>query len=53
MGRECCGKGSGGGIAGAGEVFTMTMHNDEIGDYEIFNQVIECEPTAGSAGNRS
>lgn len=37
-------EGSGGVISGAGEVFTMTMHNDEMGDYEIFNHVIECEP---------
>ena len=37
-------EGSGGVISGAGQVFTMTMHNDEMGDYEIFNHVIECEP---------
>ncbi|HXP20365.1 MAG TPA: SRPBCC family protein [Streptosporangiaceae bacterium] len=28
-------------IAGPGTVFTMSMHNDEMGDYEITNHVVE------------
>lgn len=35
---------SGGVIGGVGDVFTMTMHNDEMGDYEIANHVVEYEP---------
>ncbi len=35
--------GSGGVISGVGDVFTMTMHNDEMGDYEIANHVVEYE----------
>ncbi len=37
-------KGSGGVISGAGDVFTMTMHNDEMGDYEMSNHVVDYEP---------
>src|SRR5580658_5468136 len=36
--------GSVGIIAGVGDVFTMTMHNDEMGDYEMANHVVEFEP---------
>ncbi len=35
---------SGGVISGVGDVFTMTMHNDEMGDYEMANYVVEYEP---------
>lgn len=35
---------SGGVISGVGDVFTMTMHNDEMGDYEMANHVVEYEP---------
>jgi len=38
-------EGSGGVIAGVGGVFTMKMHNDEMGDYEIANHVVEFEPS--------
>ena len=38
-------KSSGGVICGVGDVFTMTMHNDEMGDYEIANHVVEYEPS--------
>ncbi len=27
-----------------GDVFVMAMHNDEMGDYEMTNYVVECEP---------
>jgi hypothetical protein len=36
--------GSVGIITGVGDVFTMTMHNDEMGDYEMANHVVEFEP---------
>jgi hypothetical protein len=36
-------EGSGPVIAGVGDVFTMTMHNDEMGDYEMSNHVVEYE----------
>jgi len=38
-------EGSGGLIAGVGDVFTMKMHNDEMGDYEMSNHVVEYEPS--------
>jgi hypothetical protein len=31
-------------IRGVGDVFTMRMHNDEMGDYEMANFVVEYEP---------
>jgi uncharacterized protein YndB with AHSA1/START domain len=31
-------------ISGVGDVFTMKMHNDEMGDYEIANHIVEYEP---------
>lgn len=31
-------------IAGVGQVFTMTMHNEEMGNYEIANHVVRYEP---------
>jgi hypothetical protein len=34
---------SGGAISGVGDVFTMKMHNDEMGDYEMANHVVEYE----------
>lgn len=34
---------SGGRITGVGDVFTMAMHNDEMGDYEIANHVVGYE----------
>jgi uncharacterized protein YndB with AHSA1/START domain len=37
-------EGSGGVISGVGDVFTMKMHNDEMGDYEMSNHVVEYEP---------
>ncbi len=37
--REC----SGGVISAVGDVFTMRMHNDEMGDYEMANYVVEYE----------
>ena len=37
-------EGSGGVISGVGDVFTMKMCNDEMGDYEISNHVVEYEP---------
>jgi hypothetical protein len=37
-------EGSGGVISAVGDVFTMTMHNDEMGDYEMANYVVEYEP---------
>ena len=36
-------EGSDGAIRGVGDVFTMTMHNDEMGDYEMSNHVVEYE----------
>jgi hypothetical protein len=30
-------------IGGAGDVFTMKMHNDELGDYTIANYVVDYE----------
>ncbi len=38
--REC----SGGAISRAGDVFTMKMHNAEMGDYEMANHVVVFEP---------
>ena len=35
---------SGGVISGVGDVFTMKMHNDEMGDYEMANHVVEYQP---------
>src|ERR1022692_835994 len=35
---------TGGVITGVGDVFTMKMHNDEMGEYEMANDVIEFEP---------
>jgi len=37
-------EGSGGVISSVGDVFTMRMHNDEMGDYEMANHVVEYEP---------
>jgi hypothetical protein len=34
-------EGSAGAICGVGDVFTMKMHNDEMGDYEMSNHVVE------------
>jgi uncharacterized protein YndB with AHSA1/START domain len=31
-------------ISGVGDTFTMSMHNAEMGDYEITNHVVEFEP---------
>jgi hypothetical protein len=31
-------------VCGVGDVFTMKMHNDEMGDYEIANHVVLYEP---------
>jgi uncharacterized protein YndB with AHSA1/START domain len=31
-------------IGGVGDTFTMRMHNDEMGDYEMINHVVEYEP---------
>jgi uncharacterized protein YndB with AHSA1/START domain len=31
-------------ISGVGDVFVMKMHNDEMGDYEMSNYVMEYEP---------
>jgi len=28
-------------LSGVGDVFTMTMHNDEMGDYEMSNYVVQ------------
>ncbi len=33
-------------ISGVGDVFSMRMHNDEMGDYEIANHVVEYERNA-------
>ena len=30
-------------LSRVGDVFTMKMHNDEMGDYEMSNQVVEYE----------
>jgi uncharacterized protein YndB with AHSA1/START domain len=38
-------QGSGGVITAVGDVFTMTMHNDEMGGYEMANHVVEYEPS--------
>lgn len=37
-------EGSAGVISGVGDVFTMKMHNDEMGDYEMANHIVEYEP---------
>src|ERR1700761_4511101 len=34
---------SGNIITGIGDVFTMTMHNDEMGDYAMANHIVEYE----------
>jgi uncharacterized protein YndB with AHSA1/START domain len=31
-------------LSGAGDTFEMQMHNDEMGDYEMSNHVVEFEP---------
>lgn len=31
-------------LSGVGDVFTMAMRNDEMGNYEMANQVLELEP---------
>jgi uncharacterized protein YndB with AHSA1/START domain len=31
-------------VTGVGDAFTMRMHNDEMGDYEMINHVVEFEP---------
>lgn len=31
-------------VTGVGDTFTMQMHNDEMGDYEMINHVVEFEP---------
>ena len=31
-------------IGGIGDIFTMKMHNGEMGDYVIANHVVEYEP---------
>jgi hypothetical protein len=36
--------GDGAVIGGVGDVFTMSMHNDEMGDYEMVNHVVEYVP---------
>lgn len=36
-------EGSGGVISAVGDVFAMKMHNDEMGDYEMSNHVVEYE----------
>jgi hypothetical protein len=36
-------RGSEAEITGVGDVFTMTMHNDELGDYEMANHVVGYE----------
>jgi len=33
-----------GRISGVGDTFVMRMHNDEMGDYEMTNHVVEFEP---------
>lgn len=35
---------SSGAISGVGHTFTMKMHNEEMGDYEMINHVVEFEP---------
>jgi hypothetical protein len=30
-------------LSGVGDVFAMKMHNDEMGDYEMSNEVVEYE----------
>lgn len=32
-------------LAAAGDTFAMRMHNDEMGDYEMINHVVEYEPS--------
>jgi uncharacterized protein YndB with AHSA1/START domain len=34
---------SSGALSGVGDAFTMQMHNDEMGDYEMVNHVVEFE----------
>jgi uncharacterized protein YndB with AHSA1/START domain len=34
---------SGAAVSGVGDVFAMKMHNDEMGDYEMSNYVVEYE----------
>jgi uncharacterized protein YndB with AHSA1/START domain len=31
-------------VGGVGDAFVMAMHNDEMGDYEMTNRVVEYEP---------
>jgi uncharacterized protein YndB with AHSA1/START domain len=31
-------------VTGVGDAFVMAMHNDEMGDYEMTNHVVEYEP---------
>jgi uncharacterized protein YndB with AHSA1/START domain len=33
-----------GAISGVGDTFTMKMHNEEMGDYEMINHVVAYEP---------
>lgn len=42
--RASTGTSAGAVITGLGDVFTMAMHNDELGDYEMANHVVEFEP---------
>lgn len=35
---------SGAALSGVGDVFTMSMHNDEMGDYEMANHVVVLDP---------
>ncbi len=35
---------SGGAINRVGDTFSMRMHNDEMGDYEMINHVVDYEP---------
>jgi hypothetical protein len=39
--REATSRGQ---ISGVGDTFTMQMHNEEMGDYEMINHVVEYEP---------
>ncbi len=43
---------SGGVISGVGDVFMMKVHNDEMGDYEIANHIVDYEPNT-RIGSRS
>lgn len=36
--------GDAGALTRVGDAFTMRMHNDEMGDYEMVNHVVEFEP---------